>query len=164
MKWLLFIAILFPAVSLRAQVGRGETGFMIFTQAGNAGTVCSPVFSCTPFQATALRGEQTMLVVRGVKDRPFVVMVGLPQQAMCLTVPGIHNAVVFPPILFPFAGTLTQPDRILACPGGFEQMPLTIPLELPVGASFLMQAVAWSFLIPPGEMPTFTAAIQVGVW
>jgi hypothetical protein len=41
-------------------------------------------------------------------------------------------------------------------------MPLTIPLELPAGSAFLLQALAWSYLAP-AEVPTFTNPIQVRV-
>jgi hypothetical protein len=145
-----------------AQIGLGEVGFQIVTQAGEAGTLCARTFSCAPLPATALRGEQTTLVVRGVRNQPFAVMVGLTTQSLCLPFPGIHNALAVTPLFVPFAGSLTQQDTIRVCPGGIERMPLTIPLELPAGSAFLLQALAWSYLAP-AEVPTFTNPIQVRV-
>ena len=156
------VLFLLSTAPARAQIGLGEVGFQMVTQAGQAGTLCSRTFACTPLPATALRGERTNLIVRGVRNQPFAVMVGLETQAVCVPIPGIHNALAVTPIFFPFAGSLTQQDTIRVCPGGIEQMTLTIPPELPAGSGFLLQALAWSYL-SPSEVPTFTTPIQVRV-
>jgi hypothetical protein len=142
------------------QVGAGETGLLLSKASGTAGVVCSGEFSCNFLDTTLARGEGIELTVRGVFGRPFAVFLGAAQPPICFGLTGVHNAALFIPFVVPFAGILDAWDSILACPGGRKQFRFSVPASLPVGSQVLFQGAAWSYLIPAGEVPTFTVAIR----
>jgi hypothetical protein len=95
-------------------------------------------------------------------NQPFVVILGAQPVNLCLPIPGVHNALMFPPILLPFAGVLDQQDMIRACPGGLKTIQFQFPNDLSPGSSITFQALAWSYLVP-NEVPTLTQAIEAKV-
>ncbi len=158
------VAISFVITPTAAQVGAGEVGLSMSKPSGAAGTLCSRTFTCA-FEDTPLqRGEIVDLVVRGVYGQPFAVLIGGVQPTPCVQIPGIHNMLMFGPAFVPFAGVLDEPDFILACPGGLKSIRFRVPQRLPTRSQVLFQALAWSYLFPQGEVPTFTPAIRGNVF
>jgi len=145
------------------QIGAGEVGLSMAKPSGSAGSLCSRTFSCTYLDTPVVRGETVTLAIRGVLGQPYAVLVGVNQSPLCLSIPGVHNSLMFAPAAVPFAGTLQNPDQILACPGGLETISFTVPMALNVGGQVVFQALAWSYLLPAGEVPTLTQAIRTTV-
>ena len=152
-----------PALAT-AQIGRGEVGLYLATQAGSGGTTCTPTYSCGYLPATLTRGETITITVRGVYQMPFVIALSGTQQSLCLPLQGILHELMFVPAWFPFVGILDQGDPILRCPGGLKTLSLPIPNELAPGTDLFFQALAWSYYVPwGGPSPTLTMAVQATV-
>jgi hypothetical protein len=158
----LALCLLVPAAA-HAQIGRGEVGLYLATQNGSGGTICGPTFTCSYVPATLTRGETANLVLRGVFGMPYIVILATGAQNLCLPIPEVHNQLMFVPMSFPFVGILDQNDMILRCPGGLKQLALPVPQELAPGTQILLQALVWSYLVPPGQVPTLTQAVQATV-
>ncbi|MEZ5965535.1 MAG: hypothetical protein R3F56_17000 [Planctomycetota bacterium] len=154
------VVVVGPA--LPAQVGAGEIGFMLGSNGATFGTTCPRTFSCTYLAADLARGLPADFTVRGVPNQPFAIALWIDQPHQCLGLPGFHNSLFAASVVLPFAGTLTQPDRILACPGGLETIRVPIPAALPVGTALTMQALAYSYW-NGGQVPTFTMALRATI-
>ena len=98
------------------------------------------------------------MAVRGVYGQPFLVLIGPPTR-LCVNIRGIHNTLMLPPSAVLAAGVLDEFDRIRACPGGLKRIQFQVPGNAPIGAVIAFQALAWSYLFPQGEVPTFTGSI-----
>ena len=159
-----FVCALFLSSAIAsAQVGGGEVGLQLIRGNVGYGNVCSRQFSCSFVPVPLRRGDQIQLVVRGVLQQPYVIVLGASTQPLCLPIAGVHNKLMFPPLLFLAAGVLTQRDLIRACPGGVQPVGVQIPQSLPPGADLVFQALAWSYLSPRGQVPTLTMAIHAKV-
>jgi hypothetical protein len=161
---------LLPCLSLTAllfatpafgQVVLNRFGFQATGQLGTAGEFCF-VFDCTPRQLTVVAGETLTLRV----NAPYQTLYAIGWAAdapNCIPIPGFNNSLVLGvPIVVLTFGLVGQQSPILACWGGYQQVPLPIPIGAPSGASIAMQALADL----PSPTPTtlcFSVAIVINV-
>ena len=121
-------------------------------------------FTCTPAAATILPGEPGTLTIRAEFNQPY--LLGLsPTATSCISAPAIsYNSLTLdPPITIWWTGTCSIPSPILACPSGYDQLPITIPPILPPGSSFSMQGITGAPAIPGSPAWSFTQAITFTV-
>ncbi len=158
----LALLCLFATSSLAAQIGLGEAGLLLTSGNASVGTVCPRVHGCAYLAGDLLRGQPADFLARGVQGRPWAIALGFDVPHQCLTVPGIHNQLMSAVVFVPWSGVMTEPDRILACPGGVGRASLQVPASLPLGSVLTFQALVWSYL-SGNESPTFTTAIRATV-
>ncbi|MCA8970448.1 MAG: hypothetical protein KDC95_11710 [Planctomycetes bacterium] len=162
---LVLATLVFSCVTVRgavAQIGNGETGMLLAKRSGGAGVLCGRAFTCSGLATILRRSEQVTLSIRGVRNQPFALFLGIGARPVCLTIPGIHNQLFEFPILVAASGVLTTQDTVRACPGGLESFTFTVPATLPIGSHIVFQALAWSYY-QSSQVPTFTVAVDATV-
>ncbi|GEM_PF-4801696 len=158
MRSILLSAVLFLVSSLGAQIRPGDNGISVTNGTSAAGNLCRG-FTCTPYVLRVRRAAVLTVSLRGTFKQPFWLLLGFRASA-CARIPGIKNGLILNLPVFPAAaGSLSTPDRILACPGGLHVLKWKLPL-LPKGFRFSLQALqmtAWT----SGVLPTFTPAVTI---
>jgi hypothetical protein len=123
------------------------------------GQSCGP-FTCAPFHAGAVAAGQPprTVVVYGAPAQIYVLAIDLANQAPCIAIPGIRNALILGPQPITLAIGLVGPgSAITPCQQGRAPYLLSFPAGAPSGVQFQLQALAMS---PSQNVPAFTIALQ----
>ncbi len=161
-----FAALLLLPLLAEASLAQYPAGAVAFRWSGvsaTAGDFCHG-FSCTPATAVALAGESVTLMVRSdAYGAPWVIGASLSSTS-CVAVPGALNGLALDfPVVVLFSGILDLQSPILACPSAYAQVQATVPLGVPSGMTFVLQALVgipnWA-----GANFAFTRPIAVTVY
>jgi hypothetical protein len=155
-----FVLAALAAGTVHAQVVLNRFGHQVTGQNGTAGEFCW-VFDCTPRQLAVAAGETLTLRVNAPFQTFFAIGASLT-ATNCAPLPGFVNALILDlPVVVLAAGPVSQSTPILACWGGYEQVPFAVPPGLPLGFSFTTQAVA--DLQGPTPGLAFSVAVRMTV-
>lgn len=159
MRTLALILVTASLVSAQYPIGSNA---LRWTGTSQAGPLCWG-FSCTPQVATLVRGETGTLFVRAEYQQPYLLGFSLT-ATRCLGLPGLYNQLVLDDPITVFAeGTCRTGSPVLSCPGGTDTIPVTIPVNWPVGLTFTVQGLTGVPSYPGSGQASFTQAITFTV-
>ncbi|MAG56976.1 MAG: hypothetical protein CMJ83_11835 [Planctomycetes bacterium] len=119
-------------------------------------------FTCAPIPVSVQVGEPVVLRVVGEFTYPYLLGMA-PSATRCLSLPGVFNSVLLDdPVTIITSGSLDQTSPLLVWPSGFTELNVILPPSVPTGATFSLQAAAWS----GGQglfQPVLTVAFDVTV-
>ncbi len=111
-------------------------------------------FTCTPDFVGIVGGETVTISVWGDYGAPFWLL-GSLSATQCQTIPGVNNSLLVDPVItIAEFGYLTLATPCLACPPGHAQFVGNVPVGLPPGIPFAIQALTFA-----AGAPTFSGAI-----
>ena len=162
MRTTALVLLLLLAAPAVAQYPMGANALRWIGTTSTVGPYCWG-FSCTPVQATVLPGETGTLFVRSEWSDAYVIGISL-SATRCLPLPGFLNQLALDDPFFVWqVGVCGTPSPILACPGGYDNLAVTIPPFFPPGLQFSMQGVTGPPPSPGLTSFSFTQTIRFTV-
>ena len=121
------------------------------------GQMCGAV-TCTPMTGgTVTPGSTRTVTTHGAPGTPYILAIGLP--GVCFPFPGIANLLLLNgPEVLSVGATVNGPS-ISTCRVGPGRYSLSVPLGVPTGWTFRLQALANTYT----SVTAFTPALEVNL-